>query len=187
MPASPVTDFTLRAAVDSDALCIGVLATQVFLDTYATDGIRPSIAREVLEYFSPAAVSALLSAPGTRFIVAERAGHMIGFAQLTLGSSHELVSTRPTAELKRLYVQERFAGCGVGTALLRAAEALAAGEGAVTLWLTVWAGNHKALAFYARRGYKDLGVASYVFESEPYETRVFAKALHDTADTREAS
>jgi GNAT superfamily N-acetyltransferase len=177
MLANPATNVTFRAAVDSDALCIGVLATQVFLDTYATDGIRPSIAREVLGHFSPVAVSGLLSAPGTRFIVAERDGHMIGFAQLALGSIHELVPTRPAAELNRLYVQERFAGSGVGTALLREAEALAAAQGAVTLWLTGWAGNHRALAFYARRGYEDLGAASYVFESEQYETRVFAKAL----------
>jgi diamine N-acetyltransferase len=100
-PISPVSDFTLRAAVDTDALCIGVLATQVFLDTYATDGIRPSVAREVLEYFSPAAVSALLSAPGTRFILAERAEHVIGFAQLTLGSTHEIVPTSGPSQLKR--------------------------------------------------------------------------------------
>jgi GNAT superfamily N-acetyltransferase len=83
--------------------------------------------------------------------------------------------------LKRLYVQERFVGSGVGTALLCAAEALATGEGAATLWLTVWAGNHRALAFYARRSYAELGTASYVFESEQYEIRVFAKALQGLA------
>jgi diamine N-acetyltransferase len=173
----PVPDITLRVAVDSDALCIGALATQVFLDTYATDGIRPSVAREVHEYFSPAAVSALLSSPGTRFILAERAGHLIGFAQLSLGAVHELVPDRPAAELHRLYVQARSAGCGAGTALLREAEAMAAGEGAVTLWLIVWAENSKARAFYARRGYEELGIASYVFESDRYETRIFARAL----------
>jgi diamine N-acetyltransferase len=64
-----------------------------------------------------------------------------------------------------------------GRALLCEAEALAAGEGAVTLWLTVWAGNTRALAFYARRGYEELGTDSYVFEGESYETWIFAKAL----------
>ena len=34
----------LRPATADDALCLGVLATQVFLDTYATGGIRPQIA-----------------------------------------------------------------------------------------------------------------------------------------------
>ncbi|HKV08930.1 MAG TPA: GNAT family N-acetyltransferase [Thermoanaerobaculia bacterium] len=167
----------MRSAVDSDALSIGALATQVFLDTYATEGIRPSVAREVQEYFSPAAISALLSSSNTRFILAERAGHLIGFAQLTLGAVHELVLDRPAVELHRLYVQARSAGSGVGTALLREAEAMAAREGAVELWLIVWAENVKALAFYERRGYQELGTDSYVFENEQYETRIFGKTL----------
>jgi diamine N-acetyltransferase len=47
MSATPVPEVVLRVAGPADAPRIGVLATQVFLDTYATDGIRPSLAREV--------------------------------------------------------------------------------------------------------------------------------------------
>ncbi|MEO8132440.1 MAG: hypothetical protein ABI831_00440 [Betaproteobacteria bacterium] len=47
--APPEPGIAFRLATDTDALCIGVPATQVFLDTYATDGIRPSLALEVLE------------------------------------------------------------------------------------------------------------------------------------------
>ena len=35
---------TLRVAESSDAICIAVLATQVFLDMCATEGIRPEVA-----------------------------------------------------------------------------------------------------------------------------------------------
>ena len=180
MPAGAVIDVTFRAAVDTDALCISVLGTQVYLDTYAPDGIRPSLAREVQAHFSLAAISVLLSAPRSRFIVAERAGHMVAFAQLTMDSIQERVPVRPAAELNRLYVQERFAGRGVGTALLAHAEALAVTEGANTLWLTAWVGNHRALAYYARRDYKDFGATLYEFENEQYENRIFAKSLRAT-------
>lgn len=180
MPAGTVIDVTFRAAVDTDALCISVLGTQVYLDTYAPDGIRPSLAREVQAHFSLAAISVLLSAPHSRFIVAERAGHMVAFAQLTMDSIQERVPVRPAAELNRLYVQERFAGRGVGTALLAHAEALAVTEGANTLWLTAWVGNHRALAYYARRDYKDFGATLYEFENEQYENRIFAKSLRAT-------
>jgi GNAT superfamily N-acetyltransferase len=178
MSAGPLVDVTFRVAVDADALCIGVLATQVFLDSYATEGIRPSLAREVLEHLSTNAVSALLANPNARLIVAERAGHMVAFAQLTCGSTQELVPSGTAAELIRLYVQEPFTRKGVGTVLLRRAEAIAASEGASTLWLTGWVCNRRALAFYASRGYKDLGATTYVFENEQYENRVLAKALH---------
>ncbi|MFZ6711429.1 hypothetical protein [Undibacterium sp. TC9W] len=53
----------IRPATQDDALCLSVLATQVFLDTYATTGIRPAIAREVLQSFSIAAIASLLLKP----------------------------------------------------------------------------------------------------------------------------
>ena len=72
MSAGLAEDVTFRVAVDADALCIGGLATQVFLDTYATEGIRPSLARGVLKHLSTSSVSALLSNPNARFIVKPR-------------------------------------------------------------------------------------------------------------------
>ena len=49
--APATAELCLRAARAADAPCLGVLATQVFLDTYATGGIRPAVAREVLAAF----------------------------------------------------------------------------------------------------------------------------------------
>ena len=168
---------TFRPGTEADALCLSVLATQVFLDTYATDGIRDAIAREVLEQLSTPAVSAMLATLGMRFIVAERAGHLVGFAQLTLDAAHELMPQRPAAELNRLYVQERFTGRGLGKALLARAETLARSEGASTMWLTAWVGNARALAFYPRCGYQDGGPTVYEFRGERHGNRLFVKAL----------
>jgi len=169
--------FTFRTAVASDALCLGVLATQVFLDTYAVDGIRPSVAREAREHFSTDAIAVLLADSSITFLVAESAGHMVAFAQMTFGSTHELVAAENTVELNRLYVLDRFSGKGLGSALLRRAEALAAGQSASTMWLSAWAENHRALGFYTRQGYEDVGAGLYVYEGEEYETRVFVRDL----------
>ena len=171
-------EVALRVAGPSDALCIGVLATQVFLDTYATDGIRPSLAREVLHHLSTDAVAGSLADPAAVFVVAERAGHLIGFAQMTIGATHELAGREATVELDRLYVQPAFAGKGVGTMLLERAEEMARARGARALWLTAWVGNRRALAFYARRGYIDAGATTYVFEDEAHENRVLVRSLH---------
>lgn len=53
----------IRPATPADALCLGVLATQVFLDTYATTGIRPALAREVLRAYSTEAFATCLADP----------------------------------------------------------------------------------------------------------------------------
>jgi diamine N-acetyltransferase len=170
-------DISFRAATPEDALCLSVLGTQVFLDTYATQGIGPSMAREVVEYFSVDVIAGLLASPATEILVAEQAGHLIAFAELTFGSGHELVVLEPAVELHRLYVQEPFASKGIGRALLQRSEELAASRGARVLWLKAWVGNARALAFYARQGYKELGSTSYVYENEEYETRIFVKEV----------
>jgi len=154
---------------------------QVFLDTYATDGIRPALAREVLSTYSQASFDDAVADPLARVVVAEHRGHMVGFAQVTLCARHELAPGGVQAELLRLYVQEPFTGIKVGTTLLAEAEKLAASAGATVMWLTPWAHNHRALAFYTRRGYADFGLTPFTFEGESHENRVLAKALHATS------
>jgi GNAT superfamily N-acetyltransferase len=86
--------------------------------------------------------------------------------------------TRGTqAELLRLYVQEPFTGKHVGSMLLSEVERLATKCGTSVLWLTPWAHNHRARAFYERRQYKDYGLTSFVFEGETHENKVYAKHL----------
>jgi ribosomal protein S18 acetylase RimI-like enzyme len=187
MPATVSTTpqgLLLRPAVAEDALCLSVLAMQVFLDTYATQGIRPSIAREVLAGYSAPVFSRAIANEQTRFVVAEVAGHLVGFAQVTVGGSQALAPVGAQSELLRLYVQEPFTGRRVGTQLLAAAERLAGEAGSEVLWLTPWVHNYRALGFYASRGFKDYGLTYFRFEGESHENRVYAKSL--AASTRAA-
>lgn len=172
-----IDDTVLRDACADDALCIGVLATQVFLDTYATDGVRPALAREALAHFSTADTAVLLARADTRFIVAERNSHLLGFVQVTLGARHVQVEGRVTAEVVRLYVQRRFQGRHWGARLLQQAETLAAEQGATHLWLTAWVGNPRATGFYAAQGWRDVGSTDYVFEGEAFLNRIFVRDL----------
>jgi diamine N-acetyltransferase len=167
----------LRSGTPEDALVIGVLGTQVSLDTYATQGIRPLLAREVLAHFSTEAIASLLAQPHTRFVLAEREGHLIGFVQLGFGQAHALVLAKTAVEVERLYVQARFKGQGVGKALVGAAAAQAAASGARALWLTAWVGNTDALAWYRRQGWQERGSTDYVFEDEHFENSLFELPL----------
>ena len=169
-------DIMIRPATAEDALCIGVLGMQVFLDTYATEGIRSSIANEALQAFAPQTIAQLMAEPGIALLVAECNHHLVGFAQIKLDTPHAMIDAANVAELQRLYIQERFTGLGIGYRLLQAAEQRAALEGASLLWATVWDGNERALAFYPRRGYALLGSPTYTFQGETHGNRLFGKA-----------
>jgi len=174
-------DLKLRSARPEDALCLSVLAMQVFLDTYATQGIRPQLAREVMSSCSESSFVRAISEDAGRLDVAEIRGHLVGFSQVSFNARHGLAPPGNQAELLRLYVQEPFTGAKLGTRLLGVAERVVQERGASVLWLTPWAYNARALAFYRRRGYTDFGLTHFTFEGESHENRVYAKRLPDAA------
>lgn len=171
-------DLTLRPATPDDATTISALAIQVFLDTYAADGVRPDLAREALREYAAEAFDARLREPQRRFVLAERGDGLLGFAEVALAAQPAPAGGISGAELIRLYVQPAAQGMGLGRRLIRAAEALASQAGRGALWLTAWDGNQRALAFYAREGYADVGATSYSFEGHSYGNRVLARALN---------
>jgi diamine N-acetyltransferase len=170
-------DYRIRSGTPDDALCISALATQTFLDTYATEGIRPDLAREVFSLCSVAAFAAHLNEAQTVFLLAEHNGHLLGFAQLSTAISKAGNTAHTGCELVRLYVQPNQKRRGIGRALMQAAAERSRAARADSVWLTAWAENHRARAFYAAIGYQDVGELPYVWEDQSYENRVFVRAL----------
>ncbi|HVE53812.1 MAG TPA: GNAT family N-acetyltransferase [Ramlibacter sp.] len=168
---------SLRPGRPGDAVTVAALAVQVFLDTYATEGVRPDLAREAFRGYSESAFLQRLSAPGRSFVLAETDAALVGFVELDCSASPGPVQGLAGAELVCLYVQPQAQRAGVGSALLREAEAMAQRAGASSLWLSAWEGNARALAFYARAGYDDVGASEYTFEGRAYANRVFAKRI----------
>lgn len=87
------------------------------------------------------------------FLVAERDGEVVGVLGIGRG---ERFASRHTAELG-LTVASRARGTGVGSALLRAAEARARAWGIEKLCLGVYADNTRARSLYERLGFEREG------------------------------
>lgn len=164
----------LREGAVVDAESIAALATLVFLDTYAPDGLRLDLAREAFAVFSPAAFVTRLSDERTVFLLAESAGHLVGFAECTHGGKGP-AQVAEHLEVVRLYVHPRFQRRGIGKALLSGAEQLAQERKLPGTWLSAWVGNARALAFYDSLGYRIVGTMDYVIEGTAYENHVLAR------------
>lgn len=162
---------SIRQATPADAEILAAMATQVWLHTYATEGISTVIARYVLAEFSAAKFAAIVSHEHSAVLVAEVNAHAVGYALLNVGAA--CVSGGSFVEVASLYVQEHFTGKGIGSALLRECQELAQQRtGSAAVWLTVNAKNYPAIAFYKKHGLAQTGTTYFELGGEKHENHV---------------
>jgi diamine N-acetyltransferase len=163
----------IRRATHADAMALSVLATAIFVRTYASQGVSPSIAREVNAELSATVFGDRLDDPAAITWVIERDGAMLGFLELKLSVNGLFAAG--TAEIARLYVWPTR--CGWGRKLLDHADTCARALGFIALGLTAWAYNQNALDFYAHVGFQDIGEAIYRFENDEHPNRVLVRPI----------
>ena len=165
-------DMTLRSGASTDAACLSALGSQIWLHTYAKAGIRPAMVRYVQDHLSSAAFQLQLERSDAFTLVAVVDNHLVGYAVAEVGKPC-LVHSSVSTHLDKLYVQEHFIGTGVGLALLAETRNEARRRtGSSALWLTVNSLNQQARAFYARQGFKDIGVTNFDLYGEKHENRI---------------
>lgn len=170
-------EVSFRRALPADAACLTALSIQVFVDTYAVDGLRADLAREALACFTLARSEARIADRGSLVLVAERAGSLLGFADSAPTCELPLHGLEEGWELLRLYVPHRWQRMGLGAGLLAGVEDYTQAQGARCLWLGAWAGNTNACAFYLAQGYEDVGAVDYFIEAQAHQNRIFRKRL----------
>lgn len=167
---------SIRRAGPHDASAIAAIAIEVWLGTYLRHGVGEAFADYVLAEYSADAVHRRLRSPSHLLWASQNRDGIDGFLQLTLGSPGP-VEGCSLYEISTLYVQPHHQGTGKGSGLLRAALLHVAEVGGEGAWLAVNAANGRALAFYRRLGFADVGEASFTLEGQAYENRVLAVGL----------
>lgn len=161
----------IRPAVTDDCNNLAALSIEVWLHTYALNGVRDDAARYVLETFTPAYFAQRLASPRYRFLVHVAEGHLQGYVCLDLENRCP-VAGQAGVEVEKLYVQAHFKGRGIGSALLRAAMQ----EVGDKLWLSTWVHNTPAIGYYHAFGFADIGQTWFELDGQQHENRVLAYA-----------
>ena len=166
-----------RVASLSDAETISALSVHVFLDTYATEGVRPDLANEAFSEYGKIQFENRLREKGRVFLLAEAGSGLVGFAEVIVKRRPPPVPSLQGSELVRLYVQPQSQRKGIGRELIRRAEGCAGEHRSEGLWLAAWEKNANALAFYDRVGYKDIGHATYLIQGQSFGNRILFKKV----------
>ncbi len=157
----------IREAKQEDCINLTALSLQVWLETYAVDGINTEVSSYVLFLFSPDYFQQVLNDPKYRLLVCVEGQFLRAYTLVNLESGFE--GEKNGFEIEKLYVQGPFQGQGIGRKLLGEVEA----RYGSCFWLYTWVRN-KSIAFYKHYGFKDIGRYDLIFESGVIENRVLA-------------
>ena len=171
-------NFTYRRASPTDAFLLSTLATQVFFDTYATNGITLELVKESETLFAVGVFQNRLCDETIVILVATSGDETVGFIDVDFATTCPVDGIQG-AEVFRLYVQRPFLRVGIGRNLMAKAEALVSSKCISYIWLTAWSENYRALVFYKSIGYQDIGSTEYVIEGKGYENRVLYRELRN--------
>lgn len=170
----------IRRGVAADAASLADFGRRQYAATFAAGNDPADLAAHLDATYSEGAQGAELAHPRVRVLVAEVAGAWAGYA---LVSARNAVPASVPGEvpwqLERFYVDRAFHGQGLADALMDAALDLVAHEGAQVAWLTVWDRNARAIAFYRRRGFIDVGSTVFMVGTDAQVDRVLARPVRD--------
>jgi RimJ/RimL family protein N-acetyltransferase len=173
----PEGPFLVRRAFAMDIPALANLGPATFRETFG--GLLPGEAIEarMAVTYAPERLTADLEDPDQAWFLADSAEGILGFAALQKAAPPSCVKGPEPLEFGRLYVQRAWQGRGPGSALLEASLAEARCRGARTCWLLAWDQNLRALAFYRRHGFLEVGRHTLTFGGRDLEHLVMARAL----------
>ena len=175
----------IRAAGPDDCAAVALVAQATFLETYATLVPVADLIAFCARQHTEAAYRGFLAEGGHLWLAEEaQTGAPLGYALVTepaLGAMPEdgsAVSIEPgDIELRRIYVLSRCQGLGLAGALMDQAGQAARALGRTRLVLGVHRGNARALAFYARCGFTQVGTRRFVVATAGYDDFILARPL----------
>ena len=167
----------IRCARIDDADLLAALGAQTFAETFTEDNTPEDMAAYLAASFSLEKLTSELNDPLSLFFIAEVDGHAAGYAKLHSGKALESIEGQKPIELVRLYVSRRWLGRRVGQALMQRCIDWAREKGFQTIWLGVWERNSRALAFYRKWDFHEVGEHTFQLGSDPQRDILMQRAI----------
>lgn len=176
-PRSP----QLRRAQPPDAPSIAQFAARSFAETFGPDNRREDIAAHLAKSFGPAEQQRELADPDYRTLIFDGPNGIAAYAQVRRATPPPCVSDHAPVELYRFYVDRPWQGQGIAQRLMEAVHAAASELGGHSIWLSVWERNPRAIAFYVKSGYRDVGSTTFVLGTDRQTDRVLVAPVREPA------
>lgn len=157
----------IRYGTINDAAMLSEFGAKAFYDSFAKDNTKKNIRLYLKRTYSPEIQWSELTNPEIVFLIAEIEGEAVGYVKINLNSRDDSVKGIKTIEIERIYAAKEHIGKGVGKSLMQASIQEAKQRGCDSLWLGVWEKNPRAIDFYKKWGFKEVGTHIFMLGNDP--------------------
>ena len=169
---------TLRRGEPTDAAAIATFAARSFYEAFGAENREEDMIAYMAIAFGPEQQRRELIDPGHTYLLAEVDGTLAGYALIrALGDAPECVADRSAIEVGRFYVDRRWHGRGIAVALMAECEAEARRRGGRSMWLGVFERNVRAIGFYVKSGFRDVGSHYFMLGTDRQTDRIMVSVL----------
>jgi ribosomal protein S18 acetylase RimI-like enzyme len=149
---------TIRPATAADAEALAAFGERAFRDAFGPDNLPHNIEHYVrTAYGAPIQLAELQDPHIITLVAVEAEGALTAYAQVRAPRPAPGRPDDNSAEVWRFYVDRPWQGQGLATQLMGAVREVAIDLGCDALWLAVWEDNPRAIAFYNREGFRQVG------------------------------
>jgi len=170
-----------RRAAPVDAAALANFAARTFAETFGPDNRAADMEAHLAAAYGEAQQGRELANPESITLVFEGDGGLAAFAQVRRHAPPPSVTVVATVELQRFYVDSPWHGRGLAQRLMSSVQETARELGGQKLWLTVWERNPRAIAFYAKCGFYDVGATDFYVGTDRQTDRVMVVELGHSA------
>jgi ribosomal protein S18 acetylase RimI-like enzyme len=167
----------LRIANPQDAAALAQIAEATFRATFGATNSSAHMDAHCRESYSAALQAAELADPNMATWVAEHAGDLVAYAQLRWGTAPACVRAQRPGEIYRFYVADAWHGKGIAQQLMQACIAAISQRGCDGAWLGVWERNPRAISFYQKFGFREVGEHSFDLGGDLQRDLVMARSI----------
>jgi diamine N-acetyltransferase len=172
-----VPQIHIRYAAPSDNILLAEVGAETFRDTFAAENTRENMATYLAKSFSLEQQRLELADPASKFLLAEVDGLTVGYAHLKLGQAPDVIAGKRPVEIARLYARKPWIGQGIGARLMQECLREAEHAGCDVIWLDVWERNLRAIAFYRKWGFAEVGSQVFQLGDDPQHDLLMARMV----------
>ena len=168
----------IRIANKDDAGCITLLGRITFTETF---GHLFKDEQDLLDYynstFSVDKIEKSFSKPNNVYWISFVDRLAVGYAKLKLNSQSEFIADENVCQLQKIYVLKDFLSMKIGFELQNLLLKKAKEKGFREVWLSVFNSNERAINFYIKNGFVEIGKHNFQIGKENFKFIAMSKQL----------